>query len=929
MRCNRFWISAATVCLAASGVWGHSVAPTMLPPLVVGQTGTFRLSNGAGEVGCTTLYQIEYVGNASNFVSVIPTQGQYVTPDNPMPAETFTTFTVTALTPGEATIIVAWRIDPADTGPNCTQTETQRPTVTVRVTAPPLPGPLTFEWVPGAGQQPVVSDETARLINEIYLRGIGGTPTPVGQPVPTYNILARLNTPITSKVLNDPLTEALLFIGDPHANNQSPCTEAFCPLRGVGGTGINYANPGASDNAGQPVRNVFQGRQLSPNSLVWLGIPFDPPGTAPQRVIRITNIRANANALGVSSTLTPSQIIASISITDTTGASVPVNNPQQTVGIVQPGLSFSVRRDSPATLEQCVDRNTPTSTTPPNFRLRFEEGFPSAYRVRNAGTTAQNPTNTAPQDVPGTIYNTQTGFFNPGFPATNGLSTAGLADFGTRLQARFNNVPAGVRIYVSDYSMGGVQARAAGSPEGPFTPPAPGPAPGIYEVPISGGTATAVWEILNSNPNALDVVEPVVFFSYVANTAANLPALGTSTVNGSFAPISTVTTSSAPAPIPRFVDTSSPRSLFSIARCNTNLLFPFVTNQAEFDTGLAIANTPRDPFGTPPPTGSLVIANHEGGSIDQLDLRVTASTERLMQATSNWLTVNLDQTSTPATAIWEVNAAGLAAGTYQGMITVSSPRASNRLDIPFRLNVLPEGPAFGPYGVGNAGSYAPAAVSPGEAIVVFGRRFGPRTLATLQLDANGRVATTLAGTRVFFDNVPAPMIYAADGQISAFVPFSVAGKRTTAMRIEYNGVRSLDITLPVVDAIPGLLTANQSGGGQGAILNQNLSVNSASNPAVAGEIVFLFGTGAGQTDPPGTDGNPAALPLPRLLLPVKAFVDGREAEVLYAGPAPSLAEGVLQVNLRIPSGVTPRADVPIWITVGDKRSQAGVSIAVR
>jgi uncharacterized protein (TIGR03437 family) len=168
-----------------------------------------------------------------------------------------------------------------------------------------------------------------------------------------------------------------------------------------------------------------------------------------------------------------------------------------------------------------------------------------------------------------------------------------------------------------------------------------------------------------------------------------------------------------------------------------------------------------------------------------------------------------------------------------------------------------------------------------------------------------------------------------DGQISVFVPFGVAGKQTTEMRIEYNGRTSLKVRLPVVDAIPGLFTLNQSGGGPGAILNQNSSVNGANNPAAIGDIVVLFGTGAGQTEPAGVDGRPAGVPLPTLSLPVKAFVDGIEADVLYAGPAPTLVEGVLQVNIRIPPGVVPRDDVPVWIMVGDRVSQPGVTLAVR
>jgi len=220
-------------------------------------------------------------------------------------------------------------------------------------------------------------------------------------------------------------------------------------------------------------------------------------------------------------------------------------------------------------------------------------------------------------------------------------------------------------------------------------------------------------------------------------------------------------------------------------------------------------------------------------------------------------------------------------------------------------------------------------VSPGESIVIFGKLFGPANLATLRLNEAGLVDTTLAGTRVFFDDVPAPMIYAVNEQISVFVPFSVAGKKTTVMKVEYNGVQSLAVTLPVMEAKPGLFTSNQSGAGQAAILNQNNTVNSATNPAAIGDVVVLFGSGGGQTEPGGTDGKLATVPLPKPVLPIKAFIDGKEAEILYAGPAPSLVEGVLQVNAKIPSGITPRSDVPVWITVGAHRSQPGVSLAVR
>jgi hypothetical protein len=68
-----------------------------------------------------------------------------------------------------------------------------------------------------------------------------------------------------------------------------------------------------------------------------------------------------------------------------------------------------------------------------------------------------------------------------------------------------------------------------------------------------------------------------------------------------------VNTASSTAPIPRFCDTSTPLNIFRIDACTCDLLFPFVTNQAGFDTGIAIANTTLDPFGTPPQAGPTTV----------------------------------------------------------------------------------------------------------------------------------------------------------------------------------------------------------------------------------------------------------------------------------------------------------------------------------
>src|ERR1035437_3915849 len=103
-------------------------------------------------------------------------------------------------------------------------------------------------------------------------------------------------------------------------------------------------------------------------------------------------------------------------------------------------------------------------------------------------------------------------------------------------------------------------------------------------------------------------------------------------------------------------------------------------------------------------------------------------------------------------------------------------------------------------------------------------------------------------------NGPAPIIYTSRTQVSAMVPYAVAGKAATQLQVEYNGGSSSATPFGVVAVAPGIYTVNQTGTGQGAILNQNNSVNSTANPETAGNIIAIFGTGEGQTTPLGVDG---------------------------------------------------------------------------
>jgi hypothetical protein len=240
--------------------------------------------------------------------------------------------------------------------------------------------------------------------------------------------------------------------------------------------------------------------------------------------------------------------------------------------------------------------------------------------------------NSPAQILPGS----ESGFVLP----VNGSGTAGLADFGTRLKATFNNVPTGVNIFVTTANNNPsgtnttsftnqvnlqnqapnttnavaalVLSETATAGAGGFLPLATftnntGGVQVFGPLPVdANGTATAVWEVLSSNPNASEVFDFGVFYSFTGNPANNTPpTTPAGTVSFSFAP--TYTSPTGSNLVPRFVPPSTSSTLITVAKCQTTLLYPWVNSEPGFDTGIAIANTSSDPFGTRTQNGTCTL----------------------------------------------------------------------------------------------------------------------------------------------------------------------------------------------------------------------------------------------------------------------------------------------------------------------------------
>src|SRR5262249_39642392 len=147
------------------------------------------------------------------------------------------------------------------------------------------------------------------------------------------------------------------------------------------------------------------------------------------------------------------------------------------------------------------------------------------------------------------------------------------------------------------------------------------------------------------------------------------------------------------------------------------------------------------------------------------------------------------------------------------------------------------------------------------------------------------------------------------------VPYALEGRNLIQVQISHSGTLTPAVTYGVIDSSPAIFTLNSAGTGQGAILNQDGTVNSSSNPASIGCVIAVYATGEGRTSPPGIDGKVATdSVLPAPVLPVSATIGGVDAKVEYAGAAPQSVAGLMQVNLRVPAGVVTSTRVPIQIT---------------
>ncbi|HEY6392207.1 MAG TPA: hypothetical protein VIX89_13060 [Bryobacteraceae bacterium] len=363
------------------------------------------------------------------------------------------------------------------------------------------------------------------------------------------DLQAFLNTNATSRLLSGGTSsEALLLVNAPHN-----------PVLGT---------------------NAFLGQLVSSNSVLFSQVQLPATNSPQQIILQLANVRLNTPVLGLSSTPIPTQVL--LFLTSNTGAGpVFVNGSLQTVAFVQPGLHATQGAQTPG----------PDPNTQVVFPLNFQEGFANVFRPLFG--TCMNPQCTAPGQDPslaGYPYYSESGFLNSSVFGP----VVGFGDTGTRALARFTNIPSGLRLFARIFagtnSLTAQLVSADGNGAG-GTFISPVNQETYREIPVVSGAASVTWETKTSDPFSTETLQTFVYFQGVGQppSQAQLNQIG---VKLNLAPLSTIGTASATAPLPRFLDLDT-----TLPPCSTCVPLTLGTNPVGLllmaDGRVAPQNTPQ------------------------------------------------------------------------------------------------------------------------------------------------------------------------------------------------------------------------------------------------------------------------------------------------------------------------------------------------
>jgi uncharacterized protein (TIGR03437 family) len=227
----------------------------------------------------------------------------------------------------------------------------------------------------------------------------------------------------------------------------------------------------------------------------------------------------------------------------------------------------------------------------------------------------------------------------------------------------------------------------------------------------------------------------------------------------------------------------------------------------------------------------------------------------------------------------------------------------------------------------NAASYAPGPIYAGEIVMISGEGLGPDIPVSPTVVAAGELPYTLGGTSVYFQQLPAPLLYVDARQVLAIAPITYD---SFAISVKQSGKTVATFQASGGGPSPGIFSADASGKGHAAALNSDGSANSPSSPAARGSLISVFVTGHG-----GCFVDVAVTGWPPIRSPydthgMVAEIGGEAARVVFAGSPPGSVCGLQRVDLIVPENSPTGDAVPLRIWSGySNPAQSGITLAIQ
>lgn len=218
----------------------------------------------------------------------------------------------------------------------------------------------------------------------------------------------------------------------------------------------------------------------------------------------------------------------------------------------------------------------------------------------------------------------------------------------------------------------------------------------------------------------------------------------------------------------------------------------------------------------------------------------------------------------------------------------------------------------------NAASFQ-LGLSPGSIASIFGAGLTRGVSGVVQPSA-GKLPSTLRGTAVLINGIPAPLfaIANADGQeqINFQVPYELKGQTIATVIVVNNGSVSPPMRAQIFDLQPAIITSD---GSHAVATHLDYSLVTSQNPARAGEVITFYGTGFGSVTPLPATGAPAGASPPSAMDRAPSVtINAHNASVLFAGLSPG-SVGLYQFNVVVPDQVGI-GDLNVLINVGGQNS---------